>query len=668
MAYLPLRVAAVAPSDAAGLRRLPARVSGPARGWFRARRPEPFAACVSMFGASGYVEELLAQLEVGVRGASRYSITTSLSRALLAAHARLYEENRLALPQQQRYASVVLAAARPQGLYVVRAGPVLVASVRADGVWARSGDPSGADLGEVAREMGHPTPPHPTSEFFSLSPGDVVLLVPGITVSDVADPVLAAALSSPLDLDTVSALLRGAPTETAGLVIWYPGADEDEESDERWIQWARASRRIEAPQPSGSRGSLALRPAPQGPMDLRAEGPQTGDATDETTQAGMLPAASPEPRVIGWTRMLALVPLALLLALAFVLMRGILPLPADGDQSLANAWHIYQEALANPDQDEAAELLSEAIAILEPQARRDEGARELLNIAQEAHDRTRSVIRVSRAQRFNLQPNEGFRPAGLWKSDDGLFILDLGGQLLYRFDPTGPQLVPLLKPGDPYEEQPLGRLVSAAWSPPRGVNSEGQLLLVDHLRSLVSVNASGSAARRWWPPDGALWQRIGPSAATYDDLFLLDTARAEVWRYPARLPGAAGSIVADAAQEPELGAATDLATDGNLYLLFADGRISKLAPRAGKLPFGGSVPDRPIVSPVALFTHPDLDRVWVLEPGASRVVELTTEGTYARQYVFPPDLIRNAIGLHVDGRARELRILTPQDMILVPMD
>src|SRR5581483_11055413 len=203
--------------------------------------------------------------------------------------------------------------------------------------------------------------------------------------------------------------------------------------------------------------------------------------------------------------------------------------------------------------------------------------------------------------------------------------------------------------------------------PARGVDTQGQLLLIDHLRSMIAVSGNGTAGRRWWPPDSAAWQRLGAAAATFDDLFFLDTQRAEIWRYPARLPGASGVVVATAADEPQLGSALDLATDGNLYVLLPDATVTKIAPSGGVLPFDATVPDQPLTAPVALFAHPDLDGVWALVPSASRVVEFTSAGAYVRQYVFPPDMLRNAIALNVDADSQELRILTPQQMVLVQL-
>jgi hypothetical protein len=69
-----------------------------------------------------------------------------------------------------------------------------------------------------------------------------------------------------------------------------------------------------------------------------------------------------------------------------------------------------------------------------------------------------------------------------------------------------------------------------------------------------------------------------------------------------------------------------------------------------------------------VFAQEGLEHIWVLEPGQSRVVELTAGGTYVRQYLLPPDTIRNAVALHVDPGAGDMRVLTPNSVLLVQIE
>ena len=653
MANLPLRIATLPLFGSSGGQG-PALVSSGGRGWFRARRPEPFAACIRPSTHVDNPQQLLSQLETSFRTAARYSVTTSLSRALLSAHTRLLHENRLSLPQDRHYVSAIVAAARSDGIYVARAGPAIVAKA-AGGRWVELTDRGLKPPGQSALELGADGTPNITTEFYSLDLGEIVLLVPGVSFLDVSDEDLLD-LHDGIDVTILSEILEDSLAGGDGLAVLRPRLDIEEV--EGWASWGT--------------------PTPTAPPEPEEPPPSTSPASSgESVPTPAETARSPRPSapdissavrgisLAGWMRVLPLVGLAIVLGLAVVLLRGGLPQPGERDRSVTDAGRLIRDAEATQDQGAAAALLSQAIALLEPEASRDEAARALLAEARQSRDRVLNVVRVSRINRIPLPTRDDFRPAGLWKGDGTLFLLDLGGQGLYRIDAANSQVVSALQPGESFEGQPVGRAVTAAWSPPRGTNTEGQLLVVDHTRNLMALSQDGRLLRRWMPPDSGQWQRIGPSAATYDNLYLLDTARAETWRYPTRVPGAVGTIVARASEEPRIASAVDLAADGALYLLLPGGDISKLAPGGGRLPFDGAVPDSRLAAPTALFAQEGLDHIWVLEPTQSRVVELTSGGAYVRQYVLPTDAIRNGIGLHVDAAAGELRVLTPQGVILV---
>lgn len=655
MANLPLSIAMLPLLSGSSGDRRPTLVSSGGRGWFRARRPEPFAACVRPSTKVENAQQLLSQLEASFRTAARYSVTTSLSRGLLAAHTRLLHENRLSLPQDRQFVSAVVAAARSDGLYVARAGPAIVAKA-AGGQWVDLGDRSLKLPGNVALELGADGTPNVTTEFYGLEPGEIVLLVPGVSYLDVSGEDLID-LHDGIDVAALSEILQESLAGGGGLAVLRPRPDADE-VEGGWANWGTAP---PAPQFEPEE-AVPLSPEPT------SRAPASREPASPSRQRDTIPSAVARIGLAGWTRVLPLLALAIVLGLAVVLLRGGVPQPGERDRSVADASRMIRDAEATQDQDEAATLLSQAIVLLEPQANRDEAAGALLGEARQSRDRVLNVVRVSRINRIPLPTRDDFRPAGLWKGNGTLFLLDLGGQGLHRIDTVTGQVSSVLQPGESFEGQPIGRTVTAAWSPPRGTNTEGQLMLLDHTRMVMALGQDGRLLRRWLPPDGGQWQRIGPSAATFDNLYLLDTSRAEVWRYPARVPGAVGTIVARASEEPRLASAVDLATDGNLFLLLPGGEISKLAPGGGSLPFDGAVPDSRLAAPTALFAQEGIDHIWVLEPGQLRVVELTSGGAYVRQYIFPAEAIRNGVGLHVDVSAGELRVLTPQGVILVQIE
>jgi hypothetical protein len=83
----------------------------------------------------------------------------------------------------------------------------------------------------------------------------------------------------------------------------------------------------------------------------------------------------------------------------------------------------------------------------------------------------------------------------------------------------------------------------------------------------------------------------------------------------------------------DLAGVVDMAIDGYIYLLYADGRILKFM--GGELaPFEQTELDEPLRGPTAIFTSPDEETkfLYVADAGNRRVVQLSKEGQFIRQF------------------------------------
>jgi hypothetical protein len=118
------------------------------------------------------------------------------------------------------------------------------------------------------------------------------------------------------------------------------------------------------------------------------------------------------------------------------------------------------------------------------------------------------------------------------------------------------------------------------------------------------------------------------------NLYVLDPQAGQVFRY---LPGPSGypnppQPYFSGQSKDALSGAIDIAIDGFIYVLYADGTVRK---------FEGGVPvmfdmtdiDRPLNDPTAIYTAPDpvARYVYIADPGNQRVLQLTKEGRFVRQ-------------------------------------
>lgn len=142
-------------------------------------------------------------------------------------------------------------------------------------------------------------------------------------------------------------------------------------------------------------------------------------------------------------------------------------------------------------------------------------------------------------------------------------------------------------------------------------------------------------------------------------IYVLDPEGSQIWRYTRRRDQF------DAAQPyvsgVDLSSAVDLAIDGNIYVLGADGYITKL--------FQGSKEDFPIkkqpvkalVSPTKIFTEAEMNQIFVLEPAENRVLVYNKDdrsggAVYTGQYLF--DDLEDVKDFYVDKDTNTMYVLT----------
>ncbi len=142
-------------------------------------------------------------------------------------------------------------------------------------------------------------------------------------------------------------------------------------------------------------------------------------------------------------------------------------------------------------------------------------------------------------------------------------------------------------------------------------------------------------------------------------IYLLDPEGNQLWRYTRTRDRF------DAAEAYAVGAdlsnAIDLAIDGNIYILHDDGYITRLF-RGNKEDFPiKNQPVKEVVKPTKIYTEPEMDQIYVLEPNENRVLiylkdDRTGGAVYTGQYIF--DELQNLKDLVVDVDTNTLYLLT----------
>lgn len=304
-----------------------------------------------------------------------------------------------------------------------------------------------------------------------------------------------------------------------------------------------------------------------------------------------------------------------------------------------------QEALFQDILTQAEERLRRALAATEPSVAREflavaqsllEEAREmkpdhpdiegLESRALERLDELDQVTRLALRKPFEF-PEARSAPLRVVAQGNDLYILDGGVDRLYRYrwseaartlqtPPEGAILI---------DSKERGELLDIVWLEPGGGRERGTLLILksdglleyDPLKGLSSLSVMETAS----------WQEPRRAGGFEGNFYLLDTGAKRILKY---LPTQRDYNLAPLHYivEAEFESAVDMAIDGDIYVLLAEGVIMKFTTGERK-PFVVEGLEEGFSNPLAIFTNPGTDHIYVVESG--RIVELSKEGRFVRQ-------------------------------------
>jgi len=194
-----------------------------------------------------------------------------------------------------------------------------------------------------------------------------------------------------------------------------------------------------------------------------------------------------------------------------------------------------------------------------------------------------------------------------------------------RATPTGARVV--FQQGELAGAMKASRPLYILWWQADG--ERGRLLVLDDQRHLFSLIPGGEAApmvlrgaQEWGSLDGA--------ATFAGNLYILDVASNQVWRYPPTDSGF-DSERSGLLGEVDLSGTAALAVEGDLYLITGKGGIRRFA-HGVEEPFALAGIDRGLLSPAAL-TADGQGGLLVVDRGNKRLVSLSAGGEFQAQFV-----------------------------------
>jgi hypothetical protein len=218
----------------------------------------------------------------------------------------------------------------------------------------------------------------------------------------------------------------------------------------------------------------------------------------------------------------------------------------------------------------------------------------------------------------------------------------------------------LLRKGDQRGNIVVSGLVDMVWMPTGGGRQTSNLLVLE----------SGGALLEYDPIFGLTVLPVGDKdkwrypqliGSYFGNFYLLDSQSNQIFKYlPTADGGYSNPPEAWLQIDVDLAGVVDMAIDGYIYLLYADGRILKFM---GGEPtsFEQTELDEPLRGPTAIFTSPDEDTkfLYVADAGNRRVVQLSKEGQFIRQFrAAEAGVFDESKSLHVDEIGSKFYILS----------
>jgi hypothetical protein len=106
---------------------------------------------------------------------------------------------------------------------------------------------------------------------------------------------------------------------------------------------------------------------------------------------------------------------------------------------------------------------------------------------------------------------------------------------------------------------------------------------------------------------------------------------------------------------PDLSKASGMAIDGSIWIVTRDGKVLKYT-RGNADSFTLTGLDKPLNTPTKLFTSLNLDAVYILDNGNSRIVKIDKKGAFQKAYT--SSVISNAKDFDISIKDNQLLILS----------
>jgi hypothetical protein len=590
------------------------------------------------------------------------STTGAMLRSLRSAHQQLHDWNQRTLREHRVAAGVSCLAVRGRNAFLAQVGPAVGYHV-GDGRVRRL-EPEG----DAREPIGASVKFEPQILRFQMSPGDLVLIASPRLDQLADEEVLRAILLRGGDeaLVELFRLARGQQEFSAVLLACVVEPEQEPAPPitaapvgEEPAPAAAAAPAAPFPAAGTSEGAPALQvevqpeatpvtplPATLGQPKVRLKGAEADVRYRRTTG---LPAAIPRipPLLIAIVLAIAAVG-----ALAWYIVPGALEESRDEkfNDAVSSARLALDTALVTQDPAQRREALTRAKTALqdaEDLKAGDPTVAELSARVEEELARLNAEVELPALELVAELSERVPGPVssrGLVIGGGGAYVLDREQQRVIAVALVGASAEPfvLYEAGELIGTEITGPPQHIAWA--EDLNA---LLVLDDARRLLAITPPGQPASQLLVRDAAAWGSADGIAYQNGNLYVLDRAGDQIWRYP---PSEGGF---DSEREAlvtgiDLDQVVEMAIGDAVYLVLADNSILRVDVGSSQ-PLSQAGIDRALVSPGSVAFLPASNRLLVADRGNSRIVAFSPQGVFLQQWASPTFTDLRAIAVDEPG-------------------
>lgn len=609
-------------------------------------RKGTLAVLLDLVGPTAYRRRYLRQLLTTIQQAyysTPGTILSSLVYALRQAHQELLNINE-GLPEEERYTChAACLVTHSDELYLAQVGATTVAVLLPDGLQWFS--PLLYEEEEPV-PLGVPRDVRPHTARLHVPPDTMVLVLDSSWVGQIDEDRFREAIALPqpqevletlaetVSVSTLSALalkvVPAKPAETLGSPVTETAAAVEAVEPEVEVL-EEAGEEGEGPSWRERLTNLVRRLLPErrGPAEeLLPEMP----SPPSLEMPERVPVQPRKVTVPGWRRRLwwaiVVLPLVFILgAVAYSWQQArareaqYQSLITAARSALAQAQQVQDPQVVREQLRQAEEALQQA-KLLRP----DDPV--LAQIQLQIDERRRNIERVQALPlMWPLASVEGMHVSRVLVAGQDIYLLDQASDTVYRYTlrESGEQVVNetperILGRGDTIEGRQVGDLVDITWLPAGPVTPRGGVAALDGAGLLFFYDSlRGASVLPLSRPDA--WRSPARVLVYVHRLYVLDPGANTIFRF---LPGEGGYTLPPETYftvPVDLAGVQDFAIDGNVYLLYPDGRLLRFFQGAQK----DFTVETALTAPIALTTTDMLPYLFVADPGGRRVLVFDKE-------------------------------------------